>query len=151
MKKQDYDIELYILMGHTIDLIRKSREKELVGSGITSTQAAAITAINEMGGVTSSEQISKRIMRERHTVHELLGRMEKVGLVEKLNVYKRKNRVKVVLTNKGHKASELVNERKSIRKIMASLSDEQSHQLKMYFKILFDAALKEITSQDKVH
>ena len=150
MKKQDYDIELYILMGQTLDLIRKSREKELVGSGITSTQAAAITAINEMGGVTSSEQISRRTMRERNTIHELLGRMEKVGLVEKLNVYKRKNRVKVALTNKGREASDLVNERKSIRKIMASLSDEQRHQLETYLKILFDAALKEIGSRDKI-
>ena len=103
-----------------------------------------------MGGVTSSEQISKRIMRERHTIHELLGRMEKIGLVEKLSVYKKKNRVKVALTNKGREASALVNERKSIRKIMAALSEEQSYQLKTYLNILFDAASKEIESQDKV-
>jgi DNA-binding MarR family transcriptional regulator len=148
--KQDYEIELYILLGQTRDLIRKAREKDLAGSGITATQAAVITAINEIGGATNSEQISKRIMRERHTVHELLGRMEKAGLVEKLNVYKRKNRVKVVLSDKGHKAIDLINERKSIRKIMNSLSEEQSHQLETYLKILYSAALREIESQNKV-
>ena len=147
--KQEYEVELYILLGKTTDLIKKAREKELVSSGITATQAAVITAITEMGGVTNSEQISQRTMRERHTVHELLGRMEKAGLVEKLNVYKRKNRVKVVLAPKGLEAIDLISERKSIRKIMKSLSEGQLRQFETCLKILYNAALKEFGSSDK--
>ena len=53
------------------------------------------------------------LLRECHSVHEILKRMEKDGLLKKINDPHRKNGVMVELTEKGFKTYQLLEKRKS--------------------------------------
>jgi DNA-binding MarR family transcriptional regulator len=70
-------------------------------------------------------KISKNMIREPHTVSTLVERMVKKGLVEKVLDLKRKNSVRVVLTEKGKKAYALTTKRGPIHRILSSLTKQE--------------------------
>jgi DNA-binding MarR family transcriptional regulator len=97
------DFELARLLTITRDAIRKARQKELDQFDVNIRRASLLRAIDSLGDRATPVAIAQWLLRERHTVSELLGKIETEGLAKKIRDLDRKNRVRVVLTAKGTK------------------------------------------------
>ena len=139
----DPDYSLWVLIRQTRDAIIKSRKNELRRYGISSIQAGVLFTIQAIGNEATPAEISRRLIREPHSISGLLSRMEKRGLVKKTKDLTRKNLVRVSLTKKGGNIFQKSGERKSFHKIMSVLSKEEHQQLMKSLEILRDKALKE--------
>jgi DNA-binding MarR family transcriptional regulator len=140
-------LDLLILIGWTRDIIRKVRQKELAPYGLNPDKAAVLQVIQNLGGSARPSEIAPKILRERHSVHELLRRMEKARLLKKTNSTRRKNGIVFELTEKGREAHGHVSKRKLVHKIFSSLSKDDRKHLIASLRILFDTAHKTIIEE----
>ena len=70
--------------------------------------------------------------------------MERKGLVRKVKDLRRKNLVRVVLTEKGHKAYKRAIKRELVHRVLSVLSEEEHQQLRACLQKLRDKAFEEI-------
>ena len=136
------DYALWMLIVQTRDSIRKARQKELDRYSISGRQSGVLSAIHSIGPKATPAKISRWVLREPHTVSEILSRMEKRGLVTKVRDLDRKNQIRIQLTDKGRQAYRQASKRSSIASIMACLSDEEREQLVASLDKLRSEALK---------
>ena len=122
----------------------KVRERELRSLGITPNQATLISIVKQLEGDCTPTEISKRLIRESHTVTELINRVVKMGLIRKEKDSKRKNGVKVVLTSKGEKVYEQITKLCILRRLISVLPPKQLKYAESFFRILRDNALNEL-------
>lgn len=141
---EDEALELLVLLGWTRDTIRRIRQKELSQYGISPDQAALLQLVHNLGGTATPSQMSPLLLRERHSVHELIVRMERAGLLTKVEDPNRKHGVKVILTERGKQAYRQSKKREAIVRILAALSKEDRGRLKSYLSTLLNAARKEV-------
>ena len=77
-------------------------------------------------------------------MHELLMRMARSGLLEKINDSNRKNGVKVEFTDRGLKAYHKAKEMKAFQNVLSTLSKNQRKQLRDYVKSLLIGSIENI-------
>jgi DNA-binding MarR family transcriptional regulator len=135
-------LDLLILIGWTRDIIRKVRQKELAPYGLNPDKAAVLQVIQNIGGSAKANDIARQILRQRHSAHELLRRMERSGLLKETGDIHRKNGVVFELTDKGREAYNHVVKRPLQHKIFSSLSNEQREELVASLHIIYDRARK---------
>lgn len=140
--------ELWHLLAMTIETMRKVRKNELAEYGIIPRRAAVLDTIVKLGGKAKPGDISHMLLRESHSVHEILHRMEKDCLLKKINDPYRKNGVLVELTEKGFKAYRVLEKRKSLLKIMSNLNKKERSQLKSHLMVLLENSRKEINIRE---
>jgi DNA-binding MarR family transcriptional regulator len=143
-------LDIWVLLGWTRDTLRRVRQKELSPYGISPDQAAVLQLVHNFGGTATTTEISPYLLRERHSVHELLARMERAGLLKKVNNPDRKHGVKVVLTDRGRQAYRHVKKREIFGRILTILSEEDREQLRSYLMTLLKAARKEIGEVEEI-
>ena len=143
-------LDFWVLLGWTRDTLRRVRQKELSPHGIGPDQAAVLQLVHNFGGTATTTEVSPYLLRERHSVHELLARMQRVGLLEKINNPDRKHGVKVVLTDRGRQAYRHVKRREIFGRILATLSEEDREQLRSYLMTLLKASRREIGEVEEV-
>ncbi len=145
----DQDYSLWVLLHQARDVMFKAREKELRQYGISARKAAVLFIIQAIGDEATPAEIARWLLREPHSVSNILSRMEKEGLVSKTNDLPRKNLMRVTLTEKGRQAFHQSLKRESIREIMSSFSEDERQQLESYLEKLRDQALKHLISDVK--
>ena len=145
----DEDFRLWALLSQTAHVMTKVRQKELDRYGISVREAGIMFAILAIGERATPAEITRAVLREPHTVTEILKRMEKEGLVTRTKDLERKNMVRVAVTDKGRQAYQQSTKRKSIYKVMSSLSQEERRQLMTSLEKLARKALKELGMQQK--
>ena len=143
----DEDYKLWVLLSQAADTTLRARQKELDRYGISTAEAAVLFAVQAIGDRATPAEITRWLLREPHTVTELLNRMERGGLVTKAKDLERKNLVRVSITEKGRQAYKQSTKRKSIRKVMSVLSREERQQLGSYLERLRNKALGELTEE----
>jgi len=152
MKNQlsvDKDYNLWVLLHQTTDAALRARQKELDQFDISVIEVGVLVVIQAIGERATPSEISRRIFREPHTVSALLNRMEKKGLLTKTQDLDRKNMVRVSITEKGRQAYDKSTRRKSIYRIISSLSEEERQQLRSCLEKLRNKAFKELTVEHK--
>ena len=107
-------------------------------------QATALCTVLSMDGKATPAMLSRHLFLERHSVSELITRMEEKGLVRKTRDTERKNIVRIKITEKGRKMALKVIQIDFIRGIMSHLSSEQQEQLRTGLNVLLGAALQEM-------
>ncbi len=125
----DQDYNLWVLMRQTRDGMMKAREKELGKYGISSIQAALLFTIQAIGDDATPAEISRRLVREPHSVSGLLSRMEKQGLVRRVKDLPKRNMVRVVMTDKGKKTYEQSTKRTMMHEVFANLTEREKKDL----------------------
>lgn len=145
--KETFDT--YRLIGMTTDLFRKTRQKELLQYGINAHQTAVMQVLSQLGGSATTADISSQLLRERHSVHELLMRMVRAGFLKKINDSNRKNGVKVEFTEMGLKIYNKAKDMKDFQNVLSTLNKQQRKQLRIFFKSLFKASLENINGLDE--
>jgi DNA-binding MarR family transcriptional regulator len=144
LPENDLDYELWWLILHTRRSMRRIREKELFQYRITPERAGVLYAIHMIGKRVTPAEISRFLLREPHSVSNLINRMKAEGLVKKVKDLNRKNLVRVVLTDKGREAYKQTVKRDSIHKVMSHLSEEERKLLRALLEKLCENTLKEL-------
>jgi MarR family transcriptional regulator, organic hydroperoxide resistance regulator len=143
-------IDLRLLLRRTEETIQKARQKELRKYGLTTEASAVLHLISDLGGSARLQELSHWLFRKQHTTHELLNRMEKTGLIEKIKEPDRKNGVRVALTKEGRALYRQTKQLRGPRKIFSSLTQEQRTQLEAFLYTLLNEARKELGNKDEV-
>lgn len=139
---KDQDYELWVLLAQTREAMYKARQKELIKYELSPRQSAVLFAIQAIGDGATLTDIARLLFRELHSTSELLTRMEKEGLIEKIKDTKKGSRIRITLTKKGKEAYKQSTKRESIREIMSCLSEEERQQLWSSLKKIRDRALQ---------
>jgi len=146
----DEDLELWILLSQAVQCIGKLRESELRQYGISLQQCSILFLINtviSMGKEARMHEIAALSLLEKHSISEIIQRMQKKGLVKKI---KDDLGVKVELTDNGLKTLELSLIRESTKLLFSSFSAQQTQQLKQLIKTLRDGAMDLLHSSRKL-
>ena len=145
----DLDYELWKLLNFVREIIHEVREKELANYGLTIRQAGILyTVINDLGNNAKPAEIARFSKRAPNSVTNILKTMERKGLISKNKDLYKKNVIRVSLTEKGKEALEMANNRRSIHRIFACLSEEEITQTHTYLTRLLDKAATELKTRD---
>lgn len=140
---------LWIFLAQTRDVLLRARQKELDIHNVSGRRVVTLFFLHALGGEVTPAELARWLVRERHSVWELINRMEKQGLVRKVKDLNKGNRVKVVLTEEG-RAYYLSTKQESINRIMSVLSEKERKQLWLCLKKIREKALEEIGMQNEM-
>ena len=135
----------WVLFQQAYAAMSRIRERELNSLGTTSHQATLLAVILELGDRATPSRISRRMLRKSHTVTELLNRTMRMNLISKEPDIKRKNGVKVVLTEKGRRVCERMKDMEILRRLISVLPPDQLEYSQSFFRLLRDNAMNELT------
>ncbi len=144
-------IYLWTVLNQARDAIFKFREKELQKIGISTAIAEVLFTIEDIGYRATPTEISSHLVREFHSVSSILSRMEKKGLVKKVNDLERKNMVRIYITDKGKQVYHEARKRESILNILSCLSETEVIQLSLPLKKLRDEAIKSLGTENQLN
>ena len=119
--------DLWVLLRRSTHVMVKARQKELSRYGLSPQKAGVLYTIMALGDDATPSKISRWLLTEPHSVSELLSRMEKQGLVTKVENLDRNQPMLVELTEKGREAYWQSTKRDAIHKVVSYLSQEQRH------------------------
>jgi DNA-binding MarR family transcriptional regulator len=140
----DHSFNLTRLLFITQHAMAKGRDRELAPYNITTEQAGVLHTIRAIGYSPTIREISLWLMREAHTITNLVARMEEKGLVIKFRELHNKKAVRVALTPKGEEAFQKSIGREFYNRVTGVLSEEEQAQLYHILSKLRDKAIKEI-------
>jgi len=140
----DKDQELWTVLYHTSHIITKARQKELRHYNISGNHSFILWAAQLLGERAIPSQISRMMFQGRSAVSGILKRMEKEGLVERLRSLKRKNTLRVVITEKGYDLYGKASKRESIHRVFSPLSEEEHQQLTLLLQKVQNSAIDEL-------
>lgn len=138
------DYKLWSALLQTRDALMKLREKEVAKFGLLPKESRILFIIQLLGKKATPTVISKFLFRERHSISELLTRMEKKGLIRRVRDLDRKNWVRVELAQKGIKVYNQTSDLDPVREIISCLSREEHEQLMLCLQKLRAAAVKKL-------
>src|SRR4030042_637858 len=99
----DPNLNLWVLLDQTRDVISKARELELAHYKLSRVQAATLFMLLVVNKELTISEISNWNVREPNSVLSLINRMEKIGLVEKIRD-SGDDKMKIVITETGREA-----------------------------------------------
>lgn len=143
-KEDEINYNTWVVLSQTHDVLARVREKDLQSIGLSWIQAKVLYILKHLDEPIIPARIARWLFREPHTVHSLLTRMQKKGLITLSKGYGKKNIVKVELTAKGEEAFCQSHQLKSIDRIMGQLSSEEKLLFTRYLKGLRDSGIKEL-------
>lgn len=141
---------IWLLLYQTRDAIYKARVRELNKYNLSPRHTAVLSTIKAIGDRATPAEISRWLFRKPHSVSGILQRMEKDGLINRVKDLERKNLVRVIITEKGEQAFQNSSQRKSIHKIMSSLTLEEQQQLGLLLDKLWQKAIKKLGISYKI-
>jgi DNA-binding MarR family transcriptional regulator len=147
MKKEvkgiDEIIEMWVLLTQAGEATCKARQQELNQYGISSIQANLLHTIKYLGEEATPVNLSKKLIREHNSITTILQRMEAKGLIKRKKNKKTegRSRIKIVLTEKGEKITEMSTKRESIYDIFSCISEEERPKLMAYLRTIRSHAL----------
>jgi len=132
MEREAYQpaIDVYLLLRRTHDAVARRVEAELNKQGITTIQYGVIRHLCD-GQSLSLTELSERLFRSASNMTTLIDRMERDGLVRRLDHAEDRRVTQVQLTTKGAELCASVRpvHRKFLTDLMACFEDEELAQL----------------------
>ena len=142
--KADKEFTLAALVMQVADILVKTRERELLPQNLSATAAEILFLVDTMGEDITPAKIGRMMLREPHTVTQLLIRMESHGLIKRTKNMERKNQIRITLTAKGEKARKQAMKLEGTTGIISRLSEVQQKQLKATLASPKEAGRKEL-------
>ncbi|MBI4330398.1 MAG: winged helix DNA-binding protein [Chloroflexi bacterium] len=144
----DDDYNLWVLLMHTRDTLAAYRKKELSKCGLSAIESIVlfIVQVIEQNGAAdpTPSEISRWLFRKPNSISTLVARMEKKGLVRRVNDLDKKNLVRIALTEKGYEAYRQSARRVNIRKSLRVLPAERRQELQSALSVIWEHALKNL-------
>jgi DNA-binding MarR family transcriptional regulator len=133
----------------TRDLFMNIKRKELRKYGVTFEEATVLLHIKILGEEATPVELSRWLLRKHHSITGLLSRMEKKGLILRNKDLKKKNMIRVSMTEKGQKLYQNAKTEDSLYRIIDLLSIAQKRHFVRCLNIMRNEALKELRIEDK--
>ena len=136
-KKNDTEINLYILLDQTDSIVTNAVELEIKHLKMTQPQVRVLTMLSREDKPVTLDELANWTLKEFNSVSTLINRMEKKGLVKKtktngdLKTY-------VTLTEKGSELYHKQVTERSIHLIFDKLSVQEKKQLESTLKKVRD-------------
>jgi DNA-binding MarR family transcriptional regulator len=112
-------------------------------------QCAVLARIKLAGDKASPTEIARRMSREPHSISQIIGRMEKSGLVRRVPDPRRNNkRIIIEVTDKGDQVYRIAQQRGSFNRIMARVSPAKRRRLLQLLREVRQSALLELGAPD---
>jgi DNA-binding MarR family transcriptional regulator len=143
--QEDEVYRIWVRLHRVVELIVRSREKELARYGVPIRQVATLFAIHAFEDKATLTQLADFLGRRPHTISSILTRMEKDGLIRKRADEARHNVVRVSLTEKGLQAYANTTRRESINRIMTALAGNEQAQLGHFLERMEKEAQAELS------
>jgi DNA-binding MarR family transcriptional regulator len=140
----DEDTKLWVLLSESTDVVLRAWQKELNQYGISPIEAVTLWVIQVLDEMATPAEISRWILRKSHTASELVNRMEKGGLVRKTKNLRRRNSVRVSITDKGKQVYHKARQREAIHTAMSVLCEEERKQLMTSLEKIRSIGLKQL-------
>ncbi len=150
MRDEDSEFYLWVLFSQTRDAILKVRERELHTQHVSERHAQILFIINLIGHDATPARISKWLLREPHSVSEIIDRMEKQGLLKRVKDMDRRNQVRIEVTEKGNKMYQRSFVPKNLINILSVLGDRERKQFISSLLKLRGEALKYVGTRYEV-
>ena len=138
------DTILWLLLDQTAHLFHRALEAEIKPYGISLEQAAALAVINAIGDGATTGELAQWLFLTPHSVSEMMTRMEKKGLVNKIADRTSKRRKILTITAKGRQLFQQTQKMKTIRRLMSHLSEEQRQQMSSGLVLLREKAIQDL-------
>lgn len=139
-KKNDPEVNLYILLDQTDSIVTNAVELEIKHLKMTQPQVRVLTMLSREDKPATLEELANWTLKEFNSVSTLINRMEKKGLVKKI----KKNgdlKTYIRLTEKGNQLYHKQVTERSIHLIFDKLTTEEKKQL--------DSILKKIRNKTR--
>lgn len=143
------DHQLIVLLLQTRDLMLSLKRKELRKYGSTVEEATMLIHIGKLGDKATPTELSRQLLRKHHSITGILLRMEKKGLIKRNKDLKRKNMIRVSMTEKGESIYQEVKSEDVLDKLVDILSDKQKQEMAGYLNILRDKAFDILGVENK--
>ena len=117
------------LLQQVRDLLVAAKNNDLRQHNITARQLAILDTISILGGKVTPTELSTRLLRQPHSISNLITRMEKRGLVSRTANPDVKNSINITLTDKGKQILNDSIEHDTIPEIISCLSEQELQQL----------------------
>ena len=136
-KKNDPDINLYILLDQVDSITTNAVELELKHLRLSQPQARVLTMLSREDEPATIEELSNWTLKEFNSVSTLINRMEKKELIKKI---KKPGDLKtyIALTEKGSELYHRQVTERSIHLIFENLSNEEKRAFESILKKLRD-------------
>ena len=134
----------WVLLRQAGDAAYKLRYRELRSMGISPGQASVLFLLKHQKELLTPSQIAKILFKEKHSIGELLDRMEIAGLVESVRDRKDGRLRKIRITQKGEELYHSTNKDSRIENVMSSIPQGNIDELRSYLRTIHRAALKEL-------
>lgn len=134
---------LWVMIAQTKDAILRARQRDYARFNISNERRAVLWNIQNNGGHATPVEISRQLFRELHSVTEMLKRMEKEGLIERIEGTGR-SRFEVKLTEKGLEIFNQSLHNETDQKIFSVLTKKERERLASCLWKLRGQVLKEL-------
>jgi DNA-binding MarR family transcriptional regulator len=138
LKKDDPEINLYILLDQTSDITLRAVELEIKHLPMTQPQIKVLTMLSREDRPVTLEELANWTLKEFNSVSTLINRMEKKGLVKKI---KKDEDFKtyIVLTEKGSLLYHKQVTERLIHLIFEKLTEKEKTHLEALLKKVCDS------------
>jgi DNA-binding MarR family transcriptional regulator len=140
----------WIILAQTRRAMFKARSQGLAQFDITPRQAAMLFMIQVLGDRSIPSELARRLFLEPNSVSEVVDRMVKNGLVRRVNDLRKKNSVRIELTDRGRDIYVESVRQEPVHKIMAFLSNEEHKKLRAILHKLWGRVMEELGSEMRV-
>lgn len=140
----DDDYNLIALIAQTGHAFSLARTRELSKYGLSMMRAAVLLVLQTRDNNATPTEISQWLLREPHTISALLDRMEKDGLIRRYRDLRKRNTVRVVMTEKGRSAYQQSLQRETFHSVMSVITTEEREQLRNVMTKLWLRVLQEV-------
>jgi DNA-binding MarR family transcriptional regulator len=136
-KRDDPEINLYVLLDQTNGIVNNAVEMELKHLRMTQPQVRVLTMLSRANRPVTLDELADWTLKEFNSVSTLINRMETKGLVKKT---KKEDDLKtyITLTEKGSNLYHLQVTECSIHLIFKGLTEEEKKQLDSILKKVRD-------------
>ncbi|MFO8011130.1 MAG: MarR family transcriptional regulator [Dehalococcoidia bacterium] len=140
--------ELWVLIHQVDRAIYKARDVEIRSLGISPLQSGILFLLKFADRPVPLNEIATWLVREPHTISELITRMEKQGLVKRVKQRGNNQTLGATLTSKGKEIYLAQVERRNvIESILSILSSEEVECLKTCLHKLRERALDQMVTR----
>lgn len=140
----DDDYNLIAVINQTGHAISLARSRELSRYSLSMMRAAVLLVLQIRDNNATPTEIAQWLLREPHTISALLDRMEKDGLIRRFRDLRKKNTVRVAMTEKGRDAYQASLKRETFHNIMSVLTAEEREQLRATMSKVWLRTLQEV-------
>ncbi|MBA7562164.1 hypothetical protein ES708_03813 [subsurface metagenome] len=126
---------VWFLLFRSKGLIERLRDRELQEAvGISMAMAGVLLFTHILGEKATITEISRWLFKRPNNISQIVSRMEKQGLVNKIKSSEGRKRVIIILTDKGRQSFDYSLKRIAIKQVMSALSKDEQKQLAIYLE-----------------